>query len=108
MGRNEKINQNNAIKIESEGISMNKINPREAVEELTMILMYLTRFKNNSKFSGDLDLSWKGYHFDVINELEEKDVIRQGSHRSKRVVITEEGLAFAKELLKKYNIQDWE
>ena len=67
MGRNEKINQNNAIKIESEEISMNKINPKEAV-----ILMYLSRFKDNSKFSGDLDLLWKGYDFDVINEFEEK------------------------------------
>lgn len=87
---------------------MNKINPKEAVEELTMILMYLSRFKDNSKFSGDLDLSWKGYNFDVINGLEEKDVIRQGRHRSKSVVITEEGITFAKALLKKYNIQDWE
>ncbi|WP_278319451.1 DUF6429 family protein [Geosporobacter subterraneus] len=42
----------------------------------------------------------------MINELDEEDYIRQGSHRSKSVAITEEGMKLAKELLLKYNILD--
>jgi len=47
------------------------------------------------------------YDFDIINELEEGGYIRQGSHRSKSIVITEEGMKLSRELLAKYDILDW-
>ena len=51
--------------------------------------------------------AWKGYDFDVLNQLDEKDYIRQGSHRSKSLYITKEGEAKSKELIEKYNVADW-
>lgn len=86
---------------------MDKTNPEKAIKELTILLMYLTRFNERDRFGSSLDIAWKGYDFDIINELDEEDYIRQGSHRSKSVAITEEGMKLAKELLLKYNILDW-
>ena len=86
---------------------MNKTNPKKAVKELTMMLMYLTRFNESDRFGTNPDITWKGYDFNVINELDEEDYIRQGSHRSKSVAITEEGIKLSQSLLNKYNISDY-
>ncbi|MDF2546324.1 MAG: transposase [Anaerosolibacter sp.] len=86
---------------------MDKTNQKKAIKELTILLMYLTRFNERDRFGSSLDIAWKGYDFDIINELDEEDYIRQGRHRSKSVAITEEGMKLAKELLLKYNILDW-
>ena len=87
---------------------MDKTTPEKAMRELTMVLMYLSRFNEDSRFSSDLDMCWKGYSFDIINKLDEEDYIRQGSYRSKSVAITDEGIKLARNLLNKYNINDWE
>lgn len=86
---------------------MDKTNPDKAIKELTMLLMYLTRFSEGNRFGSSLDMAWKVYDFDIINELDEKDYIRQGSHKSKSVAITEEGIKLSQKLLDKYNISDW-
>lgn len=87
---------------------MDKISTEKAMKELTMILMYLSRFRDNDDFPSDLDMAWKGYNFDIINKLDEEKYIRKGSYRSKSVVITENGARLAQNLLDKYNIKDWE
>lgn len=69
--------------------------------------MYLTRFNEKRRFASSLDTAWKGYDFDVMNELDAEDYIRQGSHRSKSVAITDAGMELSKELFDKYNISDW-
>jgi Mn-dependent DtxR family transcriptional regulator len=84
-----------------------KTSPEKAAKELTILLMYLTRFNEQSRFESDLDMAWKGYDFDIINELDKEGYIRQGSYRSKSVEITDEGMKLSKELLTKYNISDW-
>jgi len=84
-----------------------KTSPENAVKELTILLMYLTRFNEQSRFESDLDKAWKGYDFDIINELDKEDYIRQGNRRSKSVVITDEGMKLSRELMTKYNISDW-
>lgn len=88
---------------------MENINPKDAMQELTMILMYLSRFKDRDSFNPNDCFAWKGYDFGILNELDDKDYIRQGSHpsRSKSVYLTERGKDFAKELMKKYHIDDW-
>lgn len=86
---------------------MDKANPEKAIKELTMMLMYLTRFNEGDRFGASMDIAWKGYDFDIINELDEEDYIRHGIHRFKSVAITEEGERLAKELFGKYNISDW-
>ena len=87
---------------------MDKTTPEKAMRELTMVLMYLSRFNEDNRFSSSMDISWKGYDFGIINELDEDDYIRQGSYRSKSVAITDEGIKLARNLLNKYNINDWE
>ena len=57
-------------------------------------------------FNKDDKYAWKGYDFNVLDELDGKDYIRQGSHRSKSLYITKEGEEIAKELLEKYNVAD--
>ena len=69
-----------------------KASPEMAVKELTMLLMYLTRFNEQGRFASEPDMAWKGYDFDIINKLNEEDYIRQGSRRSKSGAITDEGM----------------
>ena len=90
---------------------MGRIKANAAMKELTVMLMYLSRFSERDRFSDSKDYyTWKGYDFDILNSLDNDDFIRQGSHpsRSKSVYITDSGIAFAKKLLDKYGIDDWE
>ena len=93
---------------EREDFKVDNTNPKKAMKELTMILMYLSRFNENNRFESSMDMAWKGYDFGIINELDDEDYIRQGSYRSKSVALTEEGIKLARDLLNKYNIKDWE
>ncbi|MBE6517535.1 MAG: transposase [Thermoplasmata archaeon] len=89
---------------------MSKDDHDQTVRELTMVLLYLTGFRA-SKYAGPNDLtSWKGYDFDVLNELGEEELIFQGRNpsRTKSVSITEAGVEYAKAVLKKYGIPDRE
>lgn len=90
---------------------MDNTKAEEAMRELTMMLIYLSRFTQGEKFWETKDFyAWKGYNFNVLNELDDADYIRQGSHpsRTKSVYITDSGIAQAKELLAKYGIEDWQ
>lgn len=89
---------------------MKQTKAEEAMLELTMMLMYLSRFTEGEKFTEAKDFyAWKGYDFDILNELDNDDYIRQGKHpsRSKSVYITDTGIEKARELLNKYGIDDW-
>ncbi|HCX63269.1 MAG TPA: transposase [Clostridiales bacterium] len=87
---------------------MKKTMAKEAVKELTLILMYLTRFSDQDRFSASENSAWKGYSFKALDSLEESGFINQGSHRSKSVHIYYEGLQQARALLEKYGIEDWD
>ena len=50
--------------------------------------------------------SWKGYDFDILNELSDEGLIG-GSNRSKSAIIGEEGIQKAKELLEKYGLSEF-
>lgn len=89
---------------------MSNIKSEEAMRELTLMLLYLSRFAQGKKFSEAKDFNaWKGYDFNILNKLDDADYIRQGNHpsRSKSVYITESGMERARELLAKYGIDDW-
>ena len=89
---------------------MKQTKAEEAMRELTMMLMYLAPFTEVEKFTEAKDFyAWKGYDFDILNELDNDDYIRQGKHpsRSKSVYITDTGIEKARELLNKYGIDDW-
>lgn len=86
---------------------MDKIKTKEAMKELTMVLMYLSRFKEHDRLTNNNGFqAWKGFNFNILNHLENNEWIMQSKH-SKKVYITEKGIETAKELMKKYNIEDW-
>ncbi len=75
------------------------------IEELTLLLMYLSSWHEKPR-SGipPVRRCWKGFRFEVIDELEEKGLISQGRRGSKSVYITEEGEKLAEELKEKFGM----
>jgi len=73
----------------------------KSVEELTLLLLYLTSWEEEIMKGSKIIRSWKGYRFEVLNDLEEAGLISQ-SKKAKSVYLTEEGHKKAKELFKKY------
>lgn len=80
------------------------------IEELTLLLMYLTSWDEKSYFKNNDDMleegvfknCWKGYSFDVINELTNKGCLFPSKYSNKSVTFTKEGEKLAEELVKKY------
>ena len=73
----------------------------DKVKELTLLLLYLTSWKEKDDDFDVLPRSWKGYPFDVLNELTDEDLIR-GSKRAKSVYFSEAGVKEAEALMEKY------
>jgi hypothetical protein len=65
---------------------------QEQISKLTLLLLYLTSWHEK-----EVQRSWKGYDFDVLNKLEEDGLIAQ-SKTAKSVYFTEEGIEAAKKL----------
>lgn len=84
---------------------MDKKTRKQAIEELSLMLMYLTRFQDDNEFCRYMETSWKGYDFDALNELEKKDLLYQPK-KSKCVYLSEEGKVKVRELLAEYYIAD--
>jgi hypothetical protein len=78
------------------------LNYNQAVKELTLMLLYLNSWTEKEPY--EYKRSWKGYDFDVLNELANEELISD-SKRTKSVVIYDEGVALAKELLCKYGME---
>jgi len=72
----------------------------QTIKELTLLLIYLTSWQEE-EFSIKIHRSWKGYPFEILNELQEEGYI-SGSKRAKSVFLTEEGVTKAKEFMGKY------
>ncbi|WP_442871642.1 DUF6429 family protein, partial [Aminipila sp.] len=51
------------------------------IEELTLMLLYLTSWKERG-MEDAYPRSWKGYDFDILNRLSEKEMVVDGK-RSK-------------------------
>lgn len=75
---------------------------QEMVSELTLLLVYLTSWEE--PLSGKLTVrkAWKGYTFDTLNALEDRGLIHQ-SRKAKSVMLTDEGIALARDLLKRFH-----
>lgn len=72
----------------------------EKVKELTLLLLYLTSWEEE-EFGEKYLRSWKGYPFEVLNELAEERLI-YGSRRAKSIGFTEKRIKRAREIEKKY------
>lgn len=77
----------------------------ERLKEFTLIMLYLNSWEEN-EFGMKYRRSWKGYDFDILNELSDEGLIGS-SYRSKSVSIGDEGVEKAKELLKKFGLNEF-
>ena len=71
------------------------------LEELSLMLMYLTRFREKE---WEMWSSWKGYDFEVLDNLQKKEFI-SFSYKAKSVYFEEKGIERARGLLRKYGIE---
>lgn len=79
---------------------------KQALHDLTLALIYLTRFTDNRNKSEDqLPRSWKSYDWITLDKLSEEELIID-RHGNKSLYLTEEGIAKAKEILNNLGIQD--
>ena len=74
----------------------------EAIEELTLALMFLTSWTERQ---GELPRCWKGYDFDVLNALAEQGLISD-SRRAKSAYLTEDGVERARRALRRYGVPE--
>ena len=78
----------------------------EAIRDLTLALMYLTRF-NNREEAHFHELSWKGYDHEILKKLDEEDMIRTPS-RAQYAYILPDGRRRAMEVIKELGIADFD
>jgi hypothetical protein len=77
----------------------------ERIKELHLLLMYLTGWEEDKRNSAGEKIfrAWKGYKFEILNELEEQKLIRQFRHTNSRsLLLTEEGKRKAEGLKQRY------
>jgi len=77
---------------------------KDNIKDLTIMLLYLTSWEEK-ELGDNCRRSWKGYDFDIIDELSDEGLI-SGSRRAKSVYLDESGIEKAKTLLKEYGITD--
>ncbi len=88
----------------------NKIDPELAIHDMTLALLYLTRFTENGgrfKTASELPRAWKSYDWEVLDKLSEEEYTID-RHGNKSLYLTDEGIQKAKEILEQYGIADWE
>ena len=88
---------------------------KDTVKDLTLMLMYLTSWEerlvpdlhekpDRPGFHLQIRRTLKGYDFGILNELTEEGLVN-ARNRSKPASFTDEGVAKALELLKRYEIE---
>ena len=87
----------------------NKVSPDQALHDLTLAMIYLTRFKEKGRLRSEDQLlrAWKSYDWDTLDKLSEEELIID-RHGNKSLYLTEEGEQKAKDILEQYGIKDWE
>ena len=72
----------------------------KAIKELTLLLIYLTSWQEEAG-SVKIQRSWKGYPFEILDELREEGYLT-GRKTAKSIYLTKEGISKGKELMGKY------
>lgn len=70
---------------------------KDKVDEMTLALLYLTTFQDH-----EWKRTWKGYAWDTLNRLFEKEYISDPRGKAKSVWLTEEGAKLSEELFEKH------
>jgi hypothetical protein len=78
-----------------------KYKNEKEIAEMTLLLMSLTSWREKVRDEWSAPKAWKGYDFDILNNLAEQGFIHT-SHRAKSVILTEKGLKEVERLKKKY------
>jgi len=73
----------------------------QIVKDLTLLLLYLTSWKEEVFDDFVIRRAWKGYLFEALDALEEAGYINQ-TRRAKSVTLTEAGCERARALATKY------
>jgi hypothetical protein len=68
------------------------------VEDLTLLLVYVTSWRTDGPASLGALCSWKGYDFGILDALADKGYIVSGSRRSKSVALTQDGIREASKI----------
>lgn len=73
------------------------------IMELNLLLLYLSGWEEESRNTPGEKIyrAWKGFLFEVLNQLEEEAMIQQ-FRNGKSVVLTKEGIEKAKELKERF------
>lgn len=85
---------------------------KDEIKELTLLLMYLSSweeegyiYENNEIIPTKTKVCWKGYLFDILNELVDENYLYDSKHSNKSITLTKEGEVLAKRLLDKYLVK---
>ncbi len=75
----------------------------DKIKELNLLLLYLAGWEEDSTKEPGKKVyrSWKGYLFEVLNELQDDEMIYQFKN-GKSVIILDEGIKKAEKLKEKY------
>lgn len=73
----------------------------QIVEDLTLLLLYLTSWEEEVFDDFTIHRAWKGFRFEALDALEEAGYINQ-TRRAKSVTLTEAGCKRARALAAKY------
>ena len=76
---------------------------REVVKELVLALLYITSWEED-EYDFKYNRSWKGYPFELMDELREENLI-SGSNRAKSIYLSDEGVKEALRIIEKYNFE---
>jgi len=73
------------------------------MKDMTLILMWFTKFSDQKIDNRPIWKAWKGFNFDILDSLLEDEYI-SFSYKSKSVLLRDKGIGRAKELIKKYQL----
>jgi len=73
----------------------------QVVEDLTLLLLYLTSWEEKVFDDFRIRRAWKGFRFEALDALEETGYINQ-TRRAKSVTLTEAGVERARMLAARY------
>ena len=79
----------------------NDNNYETVLEELSLILIYLTRFRERKE---EFWRAWKGYDFGVLDHLRDNEYI-SFTYKAKSLYLEEKGIEKARQLMQKYGIE---